>query len=395
MFVFVTLRRWLKLTLLVIYRRIYGFGRERLPENTPIIFAMNHPTAFIEPTLIPVLYWELSTFFLMSGAFFKPGLATKFVESCQILPIYRRSDGIEKVRLNKDTFERCYQLMKTGKQHIVILSEGKNHHSKELLPVQKGTAKMGFESITKYDMENVVIIPVGANYSDSLQFRSVFMYEFGEPIKVKDFLPIYLEDERKGIQTLTNEVEAKMRESIICIDDRADEPFTNILLDINRAPRLRSAKSGVIVDNSLLKEEQAIANWVNDMDENFLNTFWLLLFAPFVIIPILFNIPMYAVTQFLNNKFIKKPVFQSAFKYGVFAVLSLIYYIIMLIILGIIFGWKGLLFVVMMVPLGLMSMWYRDLAEMWNEGRKYRGLSKAKKALLEGMRAKLLGQLPV
>jgi len=72
------------------YRKIYGAGKKELPKDTPMIFAMNHPTAFIEPMFPPTLDLSMNTAFLLRGDFFKPGLANWFLNHINCIPVFRR-----------------------------------------------------------------------------------------------------------------------------------------------------------------------------------------------------------------------------------------------------------------------------------------------------------------
>ena len=71
------------------------------------------------------------------------------LDAMQTLPIYRIRDGYEKLHRNRETFEICYRLLK-NKNNLMIFSEGKHHDKYFLLPISKGSSRIGLESLKKF-----------------------------------------------------------------------------------------------------------------------------------------------------------------------------------------------------------------------------------------------------
>lgn len=59
----------------------------------PIIIAMNHPNAFMDPVAFSTLIYPPKVNYLARGDTFKKGIVTFLLESLGIIPIFRIQDG--------------------------------------------------------------------------------------------------------------------------------------------------------------------------------------------------------------------------------------------------------------------------------------------------------------
>ena len=76
----------------VFFRKIYYTGREKFPKGKPIIFAVNHPTAFIDPVVVGALMWPI-VHFIVRGDIFVGNFALRVLASLKMYPIFRFRDG--------------------------------------------------------------------------------------------------------------------------------------------------------------------------------------------------------------------------------------------------------------------------------------------------------------
>ena len=85
------------------FQKVYILQKENVPEEGPIIFAANHPTAFLEP-MVHIPFLKRNSYFILRGDYFESDLARKALNTINIIPIFRQRDGLENMRKNKDLF---------------------------------------------------------------------------------------------------------------------------------------------------------------------------------------------------------------------------------------------------------------------------------------------------
>jgi 1-acyl-sn-glycerol-3-phosphate acyltransferase len=126
------------------------------------IIACNHPNSFFDAIVIAVNYPK-PIYFLARGDAFKKPLVAAFLNSLQLIPIYRLSEGKSNLVKNEDTFKRCLSLLK-NKETILIFSEGICVNEWQLRPLKKGTARLALMASTE-NKAVVKIQPTNINYS--------------------------------------------------------------------------------------------------------------------------------------------------------------------------------------------------------------------------------------
>jgi 1-acyl-sn-glycerol-3-phosphate acyltransferase len=221
------------LALGVYFRRIDVYHRERIPEGRPVILAGNHPSAFLD-AMIPAVRLRQILYFLVRGDIYGNRFVRRVLFAMHTLPIFRFRDGFRRMRANQETFDRCYQILEGRKNPVLIMAEGGNSERKRLLPLQKGAARLAFGARDAKDLDDLVIVPFGVNYTNVWRFRSQAMLDFGEPLYLKDYLEVYAANPRAAVTQLTRDLEQHMRQVVVQIDDPEDEAWANPLLDIAR-----------------------------------------------------------------------------------------------------------------------------------------------------------------
>ena len=234
---FAVLYRFLKFLIFwaskVYFRKLYFFNREKIPRDKRLIFAVNHPSAFLD-AIIPAVHMSQVYYFLVRGDIYGNKWVRKLLFALHTIPIFRFRDGFRRMRNNQASFDRAYQILERGKQAMMIMAEGGNSERKQLLPLQKGAARLAFGAYEAKKLADLAIVPVGVNYTDVWRFRSDVMVSFGDPLFIADYLDAYGENPRKTVTQLTRDLEKAMRREVVQIDRAEDERWANPLLDIAR-----------------------------------------------------------------------------------------------------------------------------------------------------------------
>jgi 1-acyl-sn-glycerol-3-phosphate acyltransferase len=177
----------------------------------PIIFVSNHQNAFLDAVLIACSSFRNPWFLARANVFDKP-LVRKALAQIQMHPVYRFRDGFKALRKSDETMSLCIDLLSKNKS-ILIFGEGNHNPQYNLLPLQKGFARIGLAAEEKNNWSlGVQIVPVGLHYESHTKFRSRVLVSFGNPIPLSNFkndnnsqfnFEPLLEETAKGIRQLT------------------------------------------------------------------------------------------------------------------------------------------------------------------------------------------------
>jgi glycerol-3-phosphate O-acyltransferase/dihydroxyacetone phosphate acyltransferase len=239
--VLVILRYWIAFIFPAFYKRMQVKNLRNIVGDFPVIIAMNHPNAFTDPVGFTCLTNLPTLKYLARGDAFKPGFLAWALEKIGIVPIFRIQDGgKEGLKKNDEAYRRVnYFLKKNGK--IMVFAEGLCVQERRLRPLKKGVARMVFGAYEAVNNKNLVIVPVGVNYSQPDKFRSTLFYNVGEPIYVRDLMPAYHENPAKAQNALLQMLEPKMKELITHIDDPADDMAVRQVEELCKRSRLKES----------------------------------------------------------------------------------------------------------------------------------------------------------
>ena len=209
------------------YRKITVVGLEKIPADTPVLFAPNHQNALMDALAVLFAARKPVGFLARADIFKKPAIA-KTLNLLKILPIYRIRDGVEQLGRNQEVFENTIDVLNSNTP-ICILPEGNHEGKKQLRSLKKGIFRIAFQAEASTDFRlNLHIIPVGLDYSDYFNPGSDLVVVFGKPIKVADYATQYLENEQKTVHNLMSLLAESMRSVMIHIPEENYELIYNI-----------------------------------------------------------------------------------------------------------------------------------------------------------------------
>ncbi len=390
------------------FQKIYFINKENIPEKGPIIFAVNHPTAFLEP-MIHTPFMKHSSYFLLRGDYFNATWARITLNSLHIIPVFRQRDGVGNLRKNLELFD-LFQKMLHEDKNITVMVEGSHDFHKRLRKVQRGTARMTIGTYKEYGDDDITILPMGVSFSDVTAFRSMVMVKFGKPIVFKDYLEKVEQNERKVMLEITALIQERLRKCMVHIEHPEDDEVTDQLLDMNRHDARVSFFLGYSEEGDLLEEEIKIANIVNEMSEteksdfkskmqhyqdtlkavgtndagvskqyilNVWNTLFVFLGFPFFVLSCIVHLPMIILvktamgmnpkTEFITSLGLAA----SSFGYP-------LYWLLWIIVALVIWNKWLLIFVAFMPFLAYLSLYYWDMAQYWRAAWRFRQLKSDK-----------------
>ena len=205
------------IALRIFFRRIELVNTQNIPQNSGLIFVMNHQNALIDAALVFfTLPRKIS--FLGKSTIFKMPVLGSVARAVEALPVYRQSDAKGDTAKNQETFRLCRELLKKNGA-IAIFPEGISHNEPRLMPLKTGAARIALGAVSVGQNPNAVnlqIVPLGIYYTNKTDFRSEAMLCFGKPFPV---LPVELnengEPEHKFVKELNVKIENALREVTI------------------------------------------------------------------------------------------------------------------------------------------------------------------------------------
>lgn len=420
------LRPVASIALCIYFRKIYLTGTEHLPKAGGVVFAINHPTAFIDPIPITSFFFRFITHFILRGDMFDSPMVGRILASMKMVPIFRFRDGFKSMRKNQETMERMEELLSNG-GNIIIMAEGVREHEKRLRPIQKGTARMVFGSYGKYKNKDLQVVPVGINFTHALKERSILMYDFGKPIPIKDYLEDYELNDRRAITRLTKEIGVRLKKRVIHVADPTDDQLADDVLDIFRHERNISRLPFLSKKRSLLESEIKIVQELNQLAEtdknqlkeitteyysllkkyhftdfsiakrhtyNALTIIGLLLLLPVFIVGYILNIAPISYAYHFVKKKVKDPLFYSSVLFAMTMLFYWVYWHIIGLVLAIVDipqvnGW-GELAIWFFIPLtGLIALNYKEIFGNWRAASRFKKLKKAEQEKILAWRNKV------
>ena len=383
----------------IFFRKIYITGREKIPQDKPIIIAANHPTAFAEPCIM-ACYQKRPLNFLVRGGMFEKAWANFFLRALHMLPVFRIVDGgFGNLKDNYSTFKYCEDALGAGKA-IMIMAEGRCIHEKRLRPLRKGTARIAHGTLERFKDADVYIIPTGVNYDYADQFRSEVMIKFHDPIRAKDYLDPDKVHANQAIMEFTDMLRDRMKELIVVIEDKEDDPLVEHLLVMNRSHRPSPFLPVVSESSYPLEQEKMVADRVNAMskedkkslfaktkayfqklkkaqttdraivknkrDLTKTNLFLILGFIP-AFIGFLFGLIPSRLGKFITDTQVKSREFISSVLLGACLASFLVYLTVIVVLIARNDQWWLLIPVILMGACSYFYLYYKEVYQAWRE----------------------------
>lgn len=214
--------RWgVRKSLHLYYSRIEVEGRERLPAGGAVLFVANHPNSLMDPALIGYTAQRPVHFFAKAPLFDVPVFGA-LMHALGMVPAYRGQDDKASVRKNLETLDVGTKYLEHG-EAVGIFPEGKTHDREGLEQVRTGAARIAWPAVQRGAA--VMIVPLGLNYERKEKFRSAVWVRVGEPLDAKAWLRARGEEERPAIRSLTEEIDRRLKQVVIHLNEERWQPF--------------------------------------------------------------------------------------------------------------------------------------------------------------------------
>ncbi len=424
--IYYPLRFYTRFALKLFFRKIYFSNVNGIPKDKPVLLAANHPSSFVDATLLACFLPRELHFIVRGDVFLKRYLW--FFKGTNQIPMFRRHDGLANVQKNFETFKYCYQAL-AEKKTILIFSEGFCVQEKRLRPIQKGTSKMAYGAEENYDFNlDVHIVPVGINYTYPSKLRSEVMLEVGEPIRILDYKEYYDENPNKAHRKITQAIQQKLGAQVIIIDKEEDEDLFEDLLQLLRVNVINDdALPFVTNENEILHKEKALGVTLNSMpevekeslkkqverykeqmkrlpfpltvrtiqdrkekDASFINLFLLIIGFPLFLVGYILYIFPLTFMKSIGERRAKQVKFYASIMLGAGMLINLVY----MLVLGIIIGgltkwWIGFTSLFILPHIGWFSVLYSEFYKKYQQSNQYLKVKKKHSQLIENIQQQI------
>jgi len=195
------------------FRRIEVAGVERIPSQ-PVIFAVNHPNALIDPLFL-LCFAPRRVSVLAKEPILRMPLVGMIARALDTVPVYRRQDNMDPAK-NRQTFDRSREVLQGGGA-IAIFPEGTTHSDPQLRELKTGAARIALGAAIPLS-----IVPTGLYYTAKQTFRSSVLMYFGNPITVQpEPVDANGEPDRQSVERLTAAIDAALDDVTLQADSHA------------------------------------------------------------------------------------------------------------------------------------------------------------------------------
>lgn len=253
------------LTIRIFFPKIYLVNTESIPAGKPVLLVSNHPTTFTEPCVL-ACFLSRPLYYLVRGDFFENPVFSFLLRDLHMMPIYRQRDGgYKNLKNNFGTIDSTYKWLSEDKM-VMILAEGTAIYEKRLRPLRKGAARIALHALKEDPEMELYIVPVGVNYTDSLEFGTQIMVNFDAPFQASDYFGPDKGPKGKAINAFTQHLTERMKANIITIDDPADDWLFDQLLELLRNDWDMQTPYGIHDHKGPFQREKQLTLLLNEMD---------------------------------------------------------------------------------------------------------------------------------
>ncbi len=217
--IYAFIRLWATIFLRLYFRKTIVYGSEKVPIKGPLILASNHPSAFLEASVLSIVL-KRPLHYLVRGDMFNPKFKWLFDWTNQI-PIYRKKDGIANLRKNASSFDLTYTKLSEG-EAVLIFPEAKTILEKKMRPIQRGTAHLAFGTLPFIQNgEELFVQPVGVNFTEPRLPGTDVVIRFGEPFTVENAT----REDRDAIEEFTEKLSQSMDSLIVQVEEDKEKNY--------------------------------------------------------------------------------------------------------------------------------------------------------------------------
>jgi len=335
-------------------------GSQNIPKNAPVVLISNHQNALMDAVLICGAL-EKQCHWLTRADMFKSPLGNKLLRGLNMLPVYRDRDKLDDLSgKNAVIFKICRERLRKN-CIISLFPEGTHRGLYKLWPFKKGAARL-LAGAVEEGIENIILLPVGLDYTSFYEFGGSVMIRIGEPIALQQLCDITSLPTPKGQYELTEKLRQLLlplvthlssdeyREAFTAfrglieftgekktLADR-QEFFTTVANELSDNPDHTGFLKEVVTP--LFEQHQKLELQHDFVPErsNTLRRLLLFILLPFVLPALVTFSPIYFTAEVLVSRFIQDLLFRNSIRATLWIFLTPLYVAVLMGIMGTCYG---------------------------------------------------------
>jgi 1-acyl-sn-glycerol-3-phosphate acyltransferase len=419
------LRYWVGNTFYGYFRKVEVNGFENLPADKPVILTPNHENGLVDALLVILASGEQPYSVARAGAFQNPTVHS-ILTFIKMFPAYRPRDGRENMHKNDEVFEKCADVLLSGK-YLLMFPEGDQNMERRIRPLKKGVFRIAFnaEEQSNFNMD-LQIVPVGIVYEDHFKIRRRVVINFGEPIGVDRLKGEYEENSARALNVIKKETFDGMEPLMMNIREKDHYSSVEFLRRMIIPVHLKNIGADTRRFSNFFSEDRALVDRLNPDSEGedkllqsiikpleelrefakrkrvgaadlaeilsfpslSMQLFLYVTLLPLFAVGFVTNFIPYSIPPFIARTKIKNAHFDATFRFGLSLLTFPIYYIIVWVIIGgftnsVFYGFIGMMLV---ASLGIVSLEYLvEFRRTWRRMRVFLSSKGDKKMVRENL----------
>lgn len=322
---------------------------QKVPKTEPLLIAANHPNSFLDAIIIASLI-DRPMHFLARSDVFNTVWSNFILRKLNLIPIYRKKEGTDKLKQNQSTFDESSEVLCNGGA-ILIFVEGISVMDMKLRPLKKGLGRIIIRHFTAQPNAKLKVVSIGINYDRPKEFRSKILVGSSEPITLtKEWLDKFPHP-HKAIHELNEQIYTELQAYTIEVEDNELLEF-KMLSEMDSSFKENSLSRKILIAKTIkkmhelhpiqasrLKEDSRKALGIlkkyklnfrkiktNEGVKYIDSLIWLLL-LPIAVLSLLINFIPFLLSKFLSDQFVKVEEFYASVRIVLNTILWLLFQI--------------------------------------------------------------------
>jgi 1-acyl-sn-glycerol-3-phosphate acyltransferase len=352
------------------YRHIYIDGLHHVPASGPCIIIANHPSSLMDAALLGIVL-KRPVYFFTRGDVFVNKWVNKILSCLHMIPVHNHENGRSSLHNNNNAFQKGQQLLLKGSV-LVFFPESNSHVERHLLPFRKGVFRLAFQTMQSNGFRNELpIVPIGITYEHPTKSDTTVLIKAGLPLLVSGYVTAYEKNAAAALLQLAKTAYERMRQLVLHINDRDFFNTAETVLLISRNNQREQVTTWKIGSAKPLQQQQQVCTKINNAgvgivhqlkaqanlyneglkknklnDETLLPSFaanqnglMTLVLLPFAAAGYLLNALPVLAAKVIVRKMVRRIDFYSWLFVCISALLYLLWWLLLLIMVGSMFGW--------------------------------------------------------
>ncbi len=242
-------------------------GKKNIPLNKPVIFSPNHQNALSDPMAVLLNTRYQPVWLARADIFGKSKMINSMLRFIKIVPVYRLRDGKENLGKNDYTFEVSVKVLENNFA-LALFPEAAHSAKRQMLIHKKAVPRIAFMAEEKSNRHlDIQIIPAGIYYSHYWKFNRSVIINFGEPIRVSEFLELYSHNPAAAVMAMKAKIYEAMLPLVINIASKKYYDGFEIIREIYGRHFLSRKQKKFSVLN-LFKSDQDLVRQLDELEKN-------------------------------------------------------------------------------------------------------------------------------